>query len=164
MSELRLELPRSGVDATITLHEQYAPTVCGLIVETLQAPLETHTSHACFAGHQVYCALPPTRETPPVENTTIRVTAGDVLFFYAGPNSFAWMQREAGRVAPDGPGSPVYELAFTYGISDLSYFASEGWQGSLVGRITAGLDEFGQACARTLVEGQEPLRLSCTDA
>lgn len=47
-----------------------------------------------------------------------------------------------------------------YGEVDLRHSWEDGLHGSLVGRITTGLSEFADACARTLVDGQTRLHLS----
>jgi len=154
--ELAVELPDVPVQVRAMLYEQRAPSVCRSIFESLVEPLETQTSHACFCGHQIFCFPTP----PPVENITLRSSPGDLMFFYAAENAYAWMHEEGGRMAPEGPTAAVYELAFNYGAVDLSYFAAEGWQGSLVGRITAGLEAFADACAQTLEHGTTALRVS----
>jgi hypothetical protein len=47
-----------------------------------------------------------------------------------------------------------------YGEVDLRHFWEDGFHGSLVGRITDGLPQFAEACARTLSDGRTRLRLS----
>ena len=126
------------------------------IYDALAEPLETHTSHACFDGHEVFCFLPPFPEAPPIENRTMRPLPGEVMFFHAAPNEFACMAED--RLS--GGSGAVHELAFMYGDVDLRHFWEEGVHGSLVGRLTAGLDEFAAACRRTLDEGRTPLRIS----
>lgn len=158
--KLSVELPDLGVTARADLYGDRAPSVCRAIFDALETPLETKTSHACFSGHQIYCFLPPFGAAPPVENSTLRSDPGDVMFWYAAENAYAWMHDEAGRMAPEGASAAVHELAFNYGVVDLSYFASEGWHGSLVGRIADGLDEFAAACAETLSNGSTRLRVS----
>jgi hypothetical protein len=57
----------------------------------------------------------------------------------------------------NGPGQPIWELAFNYGMTDLTYWGAEGWYGSLVGRVTSDLDQFASACAATLRDGSTTL-------
>lgn len=154
--ELRVELPALEVEARVRLFAEAAPTVTRAIWDSLAEPLETRTAHACFDGHEIYCFLPPFPERPPLENRTMRPRPGEVMFFYAGKNEFAFMadQRLSG-------GAPiVHELAFMYGEVDLRHYWEEGLHGSLVGYVSEGFDEFAAACARTLVEGATPLRVS----
>ncbi len=153
---LRVELPAMGVEAEVVLLADAAPRVSRAIYDALAEPLETHTSHACFDGHEVFCFLPPFPEAPPIENRTMRPLPGEVMFFHAAPNEFACMAED--RLS--GGSGAVHELAFMYGDVDLRHFWEEGVHGSLVGRLTAGLDEFAAACRRTLDEGRTPLRIS----
>jgi hypothetical protein len=145
-----------GVEAEVALLTEAAPQVCQAIYDALASPLETQTSHACYDGHEVFCFLPPFPEPPPIENRTMRPLPGEVMFFHAAPNQFACMAED--RLS-GGSGS-VHELAFMYGDVDLRHFWEEGVHGSLVGRITTGLDAFAAACRRTLDEGRTPLRIS----
>jgi Protein of unknown function (DUF3830) len=154
--KLRVELPALGVEAEVTLLADAAPRVCRAIYDSLESPLVARTAHACFDGHEVFCFLPAFPEPPPIENRTMRPYPGDVMFFYAGPNEFACMAED--RLS--GGSGAVHELAFMYGEVDLRHFWEEGVHGSLVGRVTAGLDAFAAACRRTLDEGRTPLRLS----
>jgi hypothetical protein len=156
---LRVELPAMGVEAEVTLLTDAAPRVSRAIYEALAQPLETETSHACFDGHEVFCFLPPFAEAPPIENRTMRPLPGEVMFFHAAPNEFACMAED--RLS--GGSGAVHELAFMYGEVDLRHFWEEGVHGSLVGRVTAGLDELAAACRQTLDEGRTPLRLSRAD-
>lgn len=153
---LRVELPEVGVTADATLYDRAAPRVCKAIYAALSTPLETHTSHACFDGHEVFCFLPPFPEPPPVENRTMRPEPGELMFFYAAPNEFASLASD--RLS--GGADAVHELAFMYGEVDLRHFWEDGFHGSLVGRITTGLPEFAAACAQTLSTGRTRLRLS----
>jgi hypothetical protein len=154
--KLRVELPDMGVVADVALLVAAAPRVTRAIYDALAAPVETHTAHACFDGHEVFCFLPPFPDPPPIENRTMRPLPGDVMFFYAAPNEFACM----GEDRLSGGSGAVHELAFMYGEVDLRHFWEEGVHGSLVGRMTDGLDRFASACRRTLDEGRTPLRLS----
>jgi hypothetical protein len=154
--KLLVELPDAGVNAEVALLHDAAPTVCRAIYESLAEPLHTHTAHACFDGHEVFCFLQPFPEPPPIENRTMRPQPGDVMFFYAAPNQFACMAED--RL--NGGSEAVHELAFMYGEVDLRHFWEDGLHGSLVGRITSGLPEFARACTRTLIDGQTPLRIS----
>lgn len=153
---LQVELPEKGVCAQVELYEDAAPEVCALIWEALDRPLETVTAHACFDGHEVYCFLPPFSSAPPLQNQTMRPTPGEVMFFYAGPNDYVCTRDD--RLS--GGSASVYELAFMYGEVDLRHFYEEGFRGSLVGRVTQGLDAFAAACGSTLSDGRTPLRVS----
>jgi hypothetical protein len=152
---LGVELPEMKVEATIRLFDATAPRVTRMIFDALAEPLETVTSHACFDGHEVFCFLPPFPTPPPLENRTMRPSPGDVMFFYAAENEFAFLADP--RLSAGS--KPVYELAFMYGEVDLRHYWEEGMHGSLVGRIERGFDEFAAACRRTLDEGRTPLRL-----
>jgi Protein of unknown function (DUF3830) len=154
--KLRIELPNKGVVAEATLYDRAAPTVCRAIYDSLADPLDTHTSHACFDGHEVFCFLPPFPQAPPIENRTMRPQVGELMFFYAAPNEFACMAES--RLS--GGATAIHELAFMYGDVDLRHFWEDGVHGSLVGRISTGLDDFAAACALTLVEGRTQLRVS----
>jgi hypothetical protein len=153
---LLVELPDVGVTAEAALYDEAAPRVCAAIYASLESPLETLTSHACFDGHEVFCFLPPFPQPPPIENRTMRPQPGELMFFYAGPNEFACMASD--RLT--GGSDAVHELAFMYGEVDLRHFWEDGLHGSLVGRITRGLPDFADACAQTLSIGQTLLRLS----
>ena len=154
--KLLVELPDAAVKAEVTLHYDAAPTVCRAIYESLAEPLETHTAHACFDGHEVFCFLPPFTQPPPIENRTMRPQPGDVMFFYAAPNQFACLADD--RL--NGGSGAVHELAFMYGEVDLRHFWEDGFHGSLVGRVTSNLPDFAEACTRTLVHGHTRLRIS----
>jgi hypothetical protein len=151
-----VELPEQDVRAEVTLYSEAAPRVCSLIWESLERPLETQTSHACFDGQEIYCFLPPFGERPPLENQTMRPNPGEVMFFYAGPNDFVVTRDD--RLS--GGSSSVHELAFMYGETDLRHYYEEGLRGSLVGYVSAGQESFAEACARTLSEGRTALRIS----
>ena len=152
----RIELPEKAVTATVALYIDAAPTVCRQIYESLEQPLLTTTSHACFDGHEVYCFLPGFRSPPPLENRTMRPRAGELMFFYAAPNAFAATAND--RLS--GGSDAVHELAFMYGEVDLRHYWEDGFHGSLVGRIVDGLDPFAAACATTLNEGATALCIS----
>jgi Protein of unknown function (DUF3830) len=154
--KLLVELPERGVRATMALYSDAAPRVTRLIYESLAQPLETHTAHACFDGHEVYCFLPPFSETPPLENRTMRPRPGEVMFFHAAPNAFAATADD--RLSGGSPS--VFELAFMYGEVDLRHYWEDGFHGSLVGRIEDGVEAFASACGQTLVEGRTALRIS----
>jgi hypothetical protein len=157
---LKVEVPEAGIEAIVSLHNQFAPTVCSAVFESIAVPLETPAIHACFGGHQVHCFLPGFSEAPPVENSTLRPVPGDVMFFYAARNAYAWMHEERPLLGPGSPGAAVCQLAFVYGTVDLQHAAVDGWYGSLVGHVTIGLEDFADVCARTLNYGSTPLRLS----
>lgn len=154
--KLRIELPTLGVTAGGELYTLAAPRVTQLIWGSLAEPLETYTSHACFDGHEIYCFLPAFPTTPPLENRTSRPRPGEIMFFHATPNEFAAL----GDDRLTGGNEAVHELAFMYDEVDLRHYWEEGFHGSLVGRVNAGLDEFADACRRTLLEGRTPLRVS----
>jgi hypothetical protein len=155
--ELLVELPDAGVSATVLLLTEAAPNVTAAIFESLaEGPLETRTSHACFDGHEIYCFLPPFTSRPPLENRTMRPRPGDVMFFYADENEFAFLADD--RLT--GGSEIVHELAFMYGDVDLRHYWEEGMHGSLVGYISEGFEPFAEACGRTLHEGSMKLRVS----
>jgi hypothetical protein len=154
--QLRVELPEVGVEAKVCLLVEAAPTVTRAIFASLSEPLETHTSHACFDGHEVYCFLHPFPERPALENRTMRPKPGEVMFFFAGKNEFAAMAQD--RLSGGSP--VVHELAFMYGEVDLRHYWEEGLHGSLVGYISEGFEDFARACAQTLVKGSTALRIS----
>lgn len=154
--ELFVELPDAGVQATVTLLVEAAPTTTALIYESLATPLETETAHACFDGHEVYCFLHPFSSTPPLENRTMRPNPGEVMLFYAAKNEFAFLSED--RLS--GGSEVVHELAFMYGEVDLRHYWEEGMHGSLVGYVSEGLEAFADACGRTLHEGRTRLRIS----
>jgi Protein of unknown function (DUF3830) len=154
--KLNVELPAKGIAVEANLYEHAAPRVTRLIYEALAEPLETHTSHACFDGHEIYCFLPPFAQAPPLENRTMRPRPGEIMFFHAAPNEFLCTRDE--RLS--GGSQAVFELAFIYGEVDLRHYWEEGFHGSLVGQIEGGLAEFAEACGETLRHGQTPMRLS----
>jgi hypothetical protein len=154
--KLNVELPDAGVTAEATLYERAAPRVCAGIYDALSTPLETHTAHACFDGHEIFCFLPPFSCPPPIENRTMRPQPGELMFFYAPPNEFACMADD--RLT--GGSTAIHELAFMYGEVDLRHFWEDGLHGSLVGQITHGLSDFAAACSRTLIDGRTALRVS----
>lgn len=153
---LSVELPEKGVHAAATLYTGAAPTVTGLIYDSLAAPLETRTAHACFDGHEVYCFLPPFTRTPPLENRCMRPQPGELMFFHAAPNQFQCTADD--RL--NGGSKEVFELAFIYGEADLRHYWEEGFHGSLVGRIEDGAEEFAAACGQTLNDGATAIRIS----
>lgn len=154
--KLLVELPERGVRAAPRPRTTRASRVTRLIYASLAQPLETHTAHACFDGHEVYCFLPPFSETPPLENRTMRPSPGEVMFFHAAPNAFAATADD--RLSGGSPS--VFELAFMYGEVDLRHYWEDGFHGSLVGRIEDGLEPFAAACGETLSQGRTALRIS----
>ncbi len=148
-----------SVEAGVELYSDAAPTVCTAIFAALEKPLETHTAHACFDGHEVYCFLPPFPKPPPLENRTMRPEIGELMFFYAAPGEFSFL----GETRLSGGHAAVHELAFIYGDVDLRHYWEEGLHGSLVGRVSSGLDQFAEACGRTLSEGRTPIRITRVD-
>ncbi len=153
---LTIELPDLGVVAGAVLYDHAAPTVTQLVYDALEQPLDTHTRHACFDGHEIYCFLPPFPAEPPLENRTMRPAVGELMFFYAGPNAFVATADD--RLSGGNPA--VHELAFMYGEVDLRHYWEEGFHGSLVGRIDENLEGFADGCARTLSEGSTRLLVS----
>lgn len=151
-----VELPDYGVEATLALNTSSTPGLSRLIYDSLSDPLETFTRHACFDGHEVYCFLRPFATEPPLENRTMRPRPGEVMFFYAAPNAFAVTSDD--RLS--GGTESVFELAFMYGEVDLRHYWEEGFQGSLVGQLVEGAEDFAQVCALTLSRGNTTLRLS----
>ncbi len=154
--ELLVELPDAGVSATVRLLTEAAPRVTTAIYESLAEPLETRTSHACFDGHEIYCFLPPFVSRPPLENRTMRPKPGEVMFFFADDNEFAFLTDD--RLT--GGSEIVHELAFMYGEVDLRHYWEEGMHGSLVGYVSEGFEPFAEACGQTLSEGSTKLRVS----
>lgn len=153
---LRLELPDKGITAHAALYTDAAPTVTRLVYEALEVPLETHTAHACFDGHEIYCFLREFTQRPPIENRTMRPRPGEIMFFHAQPNEFVCTADD--RLS--GGRDSVYELAFMYGEVDLRHYWEEGFHGSLIGQIEDGATAFAEACAATLSEGRTRLRIS----
>ncbi len=160
---LGVSLPAFGVAATITLYERQAPAVCRAIYASLARPLETQTAHACFDGHAVYCYLRDFPDPPPVENSTMYPTPGDVMFYYAPPHAYAWMSQDQERMVPGGVDAAVHEFSFIYGPVNLTHLMGDSFYGSLIGRVTTGFDELTEAFARTLREGSTPVAI-CQDA
>lgn len=157
---LTVELPEKGVLATARLYTGAAPTVTGLIADSLTKPLETHTAHACFDGHEVYCFLLPFAQTPPIENRCMRPQPGELMFFHAAPNEFQCTADD--RL--NGGSREVFELAFIYGDADLRHYWEEGFHGSLVGRMEDAAEEFAAACGDTLNGGATAIRISREEA
>ena len=159
MSDLCVELPDLGVEAVVTLFHDRAPSVCRSIVEALTTPLETRTAHACFDGHAVYAYLPEFSQPPPVENSTMRPTPGDVMFYRAPVNSFAWLHDDRDRMAPRGTDVEANELSFIYGAVNLTHDLGAAFYGSLIGRVTAGFHSLAEAFAETLERGNTALKI-----
>jgi hypothetical protein len=154
--KIKLSLPEYGADADLHLYEEAAPHACRLLWEALAQPLHTRTSHACFAGRQVFLFLPKLLRRPPRENQTMRPEPGEVMLFCAGPSEFAFTRDE--RLGGSGG---VFELALMYGEVDLRHWGDEGMQGTLVGRLGGpGVSAFAQACAETLDYGSTPITLA----
>ena len=154
--KLRVELPDARVTGTVELYSRVAPAVCKAVFDSVAVPLETQTRHACFDGHEVFCFLPAFPDTPPLENRTMRPQPGEVMFFHARKNDFAFLQQDRMSPSPE----EMHELAFMYGEVDLRHFWEEGLHGSLIGKFSEGLTDFAEACARTLAEGGTRLLIS----
>jgi hypothetical protein len=157
---LLVELPEVGVQASVDLYLDRAPRVCAAILATLESPLETRTRHVCFDGQAIYAYLEAFRDAPPIENSTMRPGAGDVMFYRAPANSFTWLHDDSDRLAPRGVDIEANELSFIYGKANLVHDLGSAFYGSLVGRFVDGFEEFAQACAATLDNGNTALRIS----
>jgi hypothetical protein len=154
--KLKIELPEVGIAATAELYRDAAPDVTAAILAALTTPLESTTRHACFDGHEVYWFLPEMADDLPLQNRTMRPSPGELMYFGARPSDFAFLADD--RLTP--PVGSVHEMAFMYGEVDLRHYWEEGFHGSLFGRVTDGLDELAEACARTLAEGGTAVRVS----
>ncbi|GAB3292960.1 DUF3830 family protein [Epidermidibacterium keratini] len=153
---MKVGLPDYDVQAEVELAWNAAPDVVAWVWGVIAEPVATHTSHACFDGHEVFCFLPAEGRPPAPQNQTMRPKVGDVMFFGAEPHRFAALAED--RLS--GHQAALYELAFMYDEVDLRHFWEDGIVGSVVGRVTTGFEEFAKACRATLDEGRTRIEIS----
>ena len=152
---LQVELPEVAVTCSATLYEAAAPRVTAWLAVALATPFSARTRHACFDGHEVFCLLPGSDDLP-LENRTMRPRPGEIMFFHAAENEFAFLSDD--RLTAGAP--RVYEVAFCYGEVDLRHYWEEGMHGSLIGVVDDNLDDFAAACLQTLDTGATSIVLS----
>jgi len=155
---LNIDLPEKAVSARARIFADRLPEFAEWLEHSLSGGFRTRTSHACFDGHEIFCFLPGERPIP-LKNRTTLAQPGDILFFQARSDEFAFLAntRLGGGLAL------INEIAFCYGEVDLRHFCDQGMVGSLVGRIEQGLEPFALACSRTLSEGATGLVLTCSN-
>jgi Protein of unknown function (DUF3830) len=152
---LKIELPDKAVAAYARILVDRVPEFVEWLEHAIADGFRTRTSHACFDGHEVFCLLPGERVIP-LKNRTTHAHPGDVLFFQARSDEYAFLA----QTRLSGGSQLVNEIAFCYGDVDLRHFCDQGMIGSLIGRIEEGLEPFALACSRTLNEGATSLLLT----
>ena len=149
--KIKLTFTENGVSAVAEFLDKDAPKTCEAIWKALEKPLKNTVIHAMFAGREAMFELPPEAwvfdgASIPPENAIILPVPGGIAFGYEPP----YMR----------PGIPeeLYDIAIFYG-SGCRLLTSSGWfPMTNFARITEGLEEFAEMCAKLRTEGQKLLK------
>jgi len=156
---IELEFPKSQTRAVAELLDRRAPRTCDAIWAVLAQPVERMVIHAAWTGEYVlFYNLPPIDRPDelPLENHKVRAGAGELMFFYQPAGRLAGLHTITDWLHPSGE---VYEVGFSYGESDLTEPAVQGWRGSHWATIADNLEGFATACRRMRIDGAQLIRL-----
>jgi hypothetical protein len=157
---IQIEFPKSQTRAVAELLDDRAPKTCDAIWAVLAEPVERQVLHAAWTGENVvFYDLPPIERPAelPLENHRVRAGAGELMFFYQPAGRLAGLYTITDWLHPNGE---VFEVGFSYGVSDLTGPAVEGWRGSHWATIVENLAGFAAACRQMRIDGAQQIRLS----
>ena len=142
----------NGAKAIAELLEDQAPRTCTAIWKSLEKPIRNKGIHAMFAGREVEFDLPAEAQvfdgaSIPRENATCRPMPGDVGFGYIGPYGLP----DCDRTGP--PEEAIYDVAIFYGPGCYLLVPGGLFPMNIFARITEGLGEFAEMCAKVRLEG-----------
>jgi hypothetical protein len=142
-----------GPSVVAELQETFAPVSSRTIWDALVTPVSMLATHAMFAGPEIMLNLPDEARTfngtqVPAENQQVIPAAGDVIWYYQGPNQMAGLNDE------------VWEIGMFYGAGG-RVFGPLGWTPcNIIASVKEGLAPFAQACAAIRIDGAKRLTLS----
>jgi len=143
---IELSLKQKKVRAVATLLEDEAPRTCTALWDML--PIDGETSHAKWAGREIYTLLPPAKVGPGQENATIMPIPGDLLYFNVSPDSID-IPIDMRKANPNG----LVDIAVFYGRNSFLLSPQGFMPGNLFATITEGFAEYAKACSELFREG-----------
>ena len=142
----------NDVTAIADILDDEAPKTSEAMWKCFETPAKEKVIHAMYAGREIMFPIPPTnrRIDPsllPPENQTITPLPGEIGFIFYPPH----------RLLGGGSGREMdeefWDLAIFYG-RNARVFSTLGWIGvSIFARISEGLPEFAEMCAKLRIEG-----------
>ena len=142
---IRIEFPNRGVQADIELLERQAPRICEFVWASL--PQEGYAHHAVYSGSEIAFLIVP-RFLDRLENTTSRVLAGDVGYWYL-PGGVMY-----------GEPDDISEFMWFYDRDAEPRMTTGPVQVAIFGRMMADASEFFAACRAMRRTGQELCRVT----
>src|SRR5579872_5467954 len=151
--QVRIDFLESETHAVADLLDDRAPATCDAIWGELHKPIERRIIHAASSGQNVlFYDFPeiPTIQSVPLENHKVRAWPGEIMFFYQPAGRLAGMTAIREWMHSSGN---IFEVVFSYGHTDVSGPAIEGWRGCHWATSTQGLDGFAHECHRMRIDG-----------
>jgi hypothetical protein len=145
---IRIEFPHRGVHADVELVERQAPRICEFVWASL--PQEGYAHHAVYSGSEIAFIIEP-KFLDRLENTTSRVLAGDVGYWYL-PGGVMY-----------GEPDDISEFMWFYDRDAEPRMTTGPVQVAIFGRMVGDASEFFAACRAMRRTGQELCRLTRID-
>ncbi len=145
---IRIEFPNRGVQADIELLERQAPRICEFVWASL--PQEGSAHHAVYSGSEIAFIIEP-KFLDRLENTTSRVLAGDVGYWYL-PGGVMY-----------GEPDDISEFMWFYDRDAEPRMTTGPVQVAIFGRMMGDASEFFAACRAMRRAGQELCRVTRID-
>ena len=142
---IRIEFPHRGVYADVELVERQAPRICEFVWTSL--PREGYAHHAVYSGSEIAFLIEP-KFPDRLENTTSRVLAGDVGYWYL-PGGVMY-----------GEPDDISEFMWFYDRDAEPRMTTGPVQVAIFGRIMGDGSEFYAACRAMRRAGQELCRVT----
>ena len=142
---MRIEFPNRGVQADIELHERQAPRICEVVWASL--PQAGYAHHAVYSGSEIAFIIEP-KFVDRLENTTSRVLAGDVGYWYL-PGGVMY-----------GEPDDISEFMWFYDRDAEPRMTTGPVQVAIFGRMMGDASEFFAACRAMRRAGQELCRVT----
>lgn len=148
----RFEITIGGVDvrAVAELLEEDAPKTCAALWGAMKKPFVMKGHHAMWSGCEIVLEVPS-------ENRDFKPEAipNEHVFVCPAPGSIGWIYFPP-RVLPEGPAG-IWNIPLMYGPAYLnSYMGSV--PANIWARITEGLEELAEECAKVQFEGVKTFR------
>lgn len=155
----QLEIALAETTVTASLHWDDAPQTCQMISDLFaRGPLVETTHHAIWVGHEFYVYCPPV--DLPLENHVVRVSPGDLVYYYMPARRNAGMPVHKERLGHRDTG----EIALFYGLADLRIVTEANYRGNLFASVDpAHLEAFHAIGRRTLEEGLQQLTIRAAE-
>jgi hypothetical protein len=142
---IRIEFPHRGVHADVELLETQAPRICEFVWVNL--PREGYAHHAVYSGSEIAFLIEP-QFPDRLENTTSRVLAGDVGYWYL-PGGVMY-----------GEPDDISEFMWFYDRDAEPRMTTGPVQVAVFGRMMGDTSAFFAACRAMRRTGQELCRVT----